>query len=797
MKELVRIILYNLGITLLYIIAGKLGLTLAFVNASATAIWPPTGIALAAFLLFGYIVIPAIFFVAFFVNLLTAGTIATSIGIALGNTLEGMVGAYLVKKFCNGLYAFDSVWDIFKFTFFAAILSTMISADIGVTTLILGSLASWSDFTSIWLTWWLGDMGGALIIAPFLLVWGRDPQFNINFKRVLHLLISLISLFIVTMIVFTGILPYPYLCIPIAVWLALWFGQKGATCATIITAAITIFYTLHGQGPFATASSINHSLILLQLFLGIFSLTGLTFGATVLACRISEKALMSHERRFKALIENSFDGVVLIDATSKIIYASPSVKRVLDYTPEELIGKTGFDLVVPEHRNMTMRELAKLVLKPGGIVTVEYQTIRKDKKIIWVEATGTNLLFEPSVNAVVVNFHDITEKQIAKETIFREKLEDEAMLNSIGDGIIATDSKGRIAVVNKVTCETLGWKERELIGRLIVDAVAIENEFGKILPENLRPITKVLSLGKKIVTSRTNYYIRRDKTKFPVRITVTPITVDNKLVGAIEVFHDITKEKEIDRMKDEFISMASHELRTPITAIKGYLSMILHGDYGPVNDGLKKPLENIAVSTHRQIILINDLLDVSRLQTGRIDFRLTNFAINSLLEEIINSLQPLARQKGIQINAESKQELSARGDIEWVRHILNNLIGNALKFTDQGKITLTYHQDHNLIHIAVTDTGTGIDPADHGKLFEKFAQLKTHKLNRPVGSGLGLYLSRQLANKMGGDVKLKKSSPGQGSTFALILPRADTDAASKIKSNFEQTTQIAFNDETG
>src|SRR5882762_4218078 len=143
-----------------YFIAGKLGLRLAFFNQSATAVWPPTGIAFALLLFLGYWAWPAIFVGAFLVNLTTAGTILTSLGIALGNTLEAVIAVYCIKKFSRGLHTFDSISDIFKFTFFAAILSTAVSATIGVSTLLLGGLANVNTILPTCITWWMGDMGG-------------------------------------------------------------------------------------------------------------------------------------------------------------------------------------------------------------------------------------------------------------------------------------------------------------------------------------------------------------------------------------------------------------------------------------------------------------------------------------------------------------------------------------------------------------------------------------------------------------------------------------------------------------
>lgn len=682
-NSLFKTLLLNVCIFIIYSLAGKVGLSFASVNPSATAIWPPTGIALACLIIFGYRVIPAIFLGAFVVNLTTAGSVTTSLGIALGNTLEGVVGAYLVNRFANGVHAFSNVLDIFKFVFLAAIISTTVSADIGFTTLLLGKLTTLNDFLPVWSTWWLGDASGNLIIAPLILVWARSSKIHVFFKDTIHIMLAFFILLLTTWLIFTDNLPYAYILIPIGVWIAFWFGRRGATVATLIISSIAIFCTIHGIGPFTISHTVNDSLVLLQVFLSILSITSLTFATLVHTIRKGERALASHEARFRAIIEKSFDAVVLIEADSNILYATPSVKRVLGYEPEELIGFTGFNLVAPIDRPFTMRTLAKLALKPGATITIEYRVLKKDKSIIRVEATGTNLLFDPEINAVVVNFRDITEKKLLEENILREKTEDEAMLASIGDGIIATDHTGKITMINKSAGDALGWNERNLLGRQITEAIPMEDDTGKKVPIEERPITKVLSQQRKIVTSRIYYYIKKDGSKFPVRFRVTPIEIDQKIVGIIEVFQDITREKEVDRMKDEFISMASHELRTPMTAINGLLSMIFHGDYGPINEQLKHPLDNIQISAKRQIHLINDLLDVSRLQSGKIDIVLSDFSLKQILEETVKAIMPIAQQKKLELLLKDKEDISVFADPEWSKHIINNLLGNALKFTDK------------------------------------------------------------------------------------------------------------------
>ncbi len=158
-------------LTLFYFVAGKFGLSLAFVHANASPVWPPTGIAFAAFLVLGSRAWPAILVGAFLVHVTTAGSVATSIGIAIGNTLEGYLGAELVKRFANGRNVFDRSRDAFKFVLLAALFSTTVSATIGVTSLTLAGYALWRDYGSIWFTWWLGDAVGALIVGPILVLW--------------------------------------------------------------------------------------------------------------------------------------------------------------------------------------------------------------------------------------------------------------------------------------------------------------------------------------------------------------------------------------------------------------------------------------------------------------------------------------------------------------------------------------------------------------------------------------------------------------------------------------------------
>ncbi len=283
LRDLVKIAV----LAVIYFLSAKFGLKFAFVHASSTAIWPPTGIAIAALLLFGYRLWPGIFIGAFFANVTTAGSILTSLGIATGNTLEGFFAAYLVNNLASGKDFFEKPWDIFKYVILAGIVSTAVSANFGVTSLALGGYASWIDYVPIWLTWWLGDMGGALVLAPFIVILIRKRRLAWVESQYVEAVFVFTCLVLVSLFVFGGIFepitrgyPLEYLVIPFLIWIAIRFGQLESAFGVVVLAAIASVGTLQNLGPFVRANS-NESLLLLQAFLAVASLMSLILSALV------------------------------------------------------------------------------------------------------------------------------------------------------------------------------------------------------------------------------------------------------------------------------------------------------------------------------------------------------------------------------------------------------------------------------------------------------------------------------------------------------------------------------------
>ena len=270
-----------------YLVAGKLGLKLAFVNASVTPVWPCTGIAVAAFLTFGYRAWPAILAGAFLVNSTTAGSLITSLGIAAGNTLEGVAGCYLINRFANGRRVFEHAQDIFTFAFLAGMVSTTLSATIGVTTLALAGFADWARYGAIWSTWWLGDAVGTVVVTPLALLWWENPRLHWTRRQFIELTFLFAGLFLACWIVFGGRFhstlknyPLEFLCVPFLIWAAFSFGRRKAATAIAFLAAIATWGTTHGFGPFSRESQ-NTSLLLLQAFVGIMAITIMALAAEV------------------------------------------------------------------------------------------------------------------------------------------------------------------------------------------------------------------------------------------------------------------------------------------------------------------------------------------------------------------------------------------------------------------------------------------------------------------------------------------------------------------------------------
>jgi len=343
------------ALIVVYFVAGKLGLALAFFNASATPVWPPTGIALAALLILGLRAWPAVLVGAFLVNVTTTGHVPSSIGIAAGNALEAVAGAWLVGHFAGGRRAFDRARDVFKFALFGAVIATALSATIGVACLSFAHLARPDDVGSIWLTWWFGDAVGALVVTPVLLLWTAKPLRPWKERRALEGAFLFALLLGVGGVVFGGLLPalsqnYPleFVCLPLLLWAAFRLGRRDAALASLLLSAVAIWGTLAGLGPFKRDSR-NESLLLLQAFIGVVALTTTALAAVVAERRRIQESLALLE----SAVDTAAEGIFILTpdrsrGMPRVTFVNEGFRRITGLSAEDVLGEPATVLPLAE-----------------------------------------------------------------------------------------------------------------------------------------------------------------------------------------------------------------------------------------------------------------------------------------------------------------------------------------------------------------------------------------------------------------------------------------------------------------
>jgi len=341
------------------------------------------------------------------------------------------------------------------------------------------------------------------------------------------------------------------------------------------------------------------------------------------------------------------------------------------------------------------------------------------------------------------------------------------MLSSIHNlplGFLMVDVGKRMTVINAIAKDLLGHKTDQdnlkELKNILADKIDLDKYLEKCGIEKKRFVASDVEYKGKIL-----------------QIMLSPILTEGAesvCIGIVALIQDITEAKVLERSKDEFFSIASHELRTPLTAIRGNTSMILEYYAEAIKEPeLKSMIDDVHESSIRLINIVNDFLNLSRLEQGRMSFDIKVFDINELIPETIKEYDVTSSRKNLSIDyIPAKNKLNVVGDTDKVRQVLVNLVGNAIKFTSKGRIKIDVEVMPKYTKVLVTDTGRGISPAQQNLLFRKFQQAGESLFTRDTagGTGLGLYISRMMIEGMGGKLELEKSEEGKGSVFSFTLP---------------------------
>jgi PAS domain S-box-containing protein len=353
-----------------------------------------------------------------------------------------------------------------------------------------------------------------------------------------------------------------------------------------------------------------------------------------------------------------------------------------------------------------------------------------------------------------------------------QKARIEALVVSIGEGVVAIDKVGKILLLNAIAEGALWWRSDKVTDVPVYSAFQMEDEKEKVVRQEAWPIWEAINGRKTVTTPAPNkpFYLRRkDGGRFPVKMTVSPVITGEGVIGAIVTFADITDEVEFDRRKSEFISIASHELRSPSTAIRFMADMLSKGNFGQLNEKQQEWADKLRVATDNLSELVEQLLNISRIEAG--------VKLTPRENDAAAFLDDLARQSEA-VLMQKKQTMSLkRGDLPklvfdsfMIGEVLKNFISNASKYSPEGaEVVLSAVHGGNEIVFAVTDKGMGIPKADHGRMFSKFFRASNAMDSQIRGTGLGLYFCRTAVEKHGGRIGFD-SEEGKGSTFWFTLP---------------------------
>jgi PAS domain S-box-containing protein len=475
------------------------------------------------------------------------------------------------------------------------------------------------------------------------------------------------------------------------------------------------------------------------------------------------------EAQFRNLLESTPDAIIMVNVTGRIVLVNSQAEKVFGYARAQLVGKP-VEMLLPDrfrvahnaHRARFFGQPRTRTMGPG----LELYGLRSNGEQFPVEISLSPLVTEEGT-MVMSAVRDVSERQKA-ELKFR------GLLEAAPDAIVIVGRDGNIALINSQTERMFGYQRAELLGRP-VEVLVPERYRGKHAAHRSgffsQPRARAMGAGLEL------FGLRRDGSEFPVEISLSPLETEEGLFVSSAI-RDATARKryeqglhEANRLKSVFLANMSHELRTPLNAIIGFSEFLIDEKAGALNDKQKEYLTDVLSSGRHLLQLINDVLDLSKVEAGRMEVRAEPFSVRQAIEEVCTGTASMATSKKIAVErriAEALDQVTL--DRQKFIQVLYNLLSNALKFSDEGaSVRVSARQRDGSLELSVRDTGIGIRPEDREKLFVEFQQLDAGSTRRFEGTGLGLALTKKLVEVQGGSIGVE-SERGQGSTFTVLLP---------------------------
>jgi PAS domain S-box-containing protein len=826
-----------------YFISARLSLFLAFEGTNASPVWPPTGVALAAVLIAGYRVTPGIFTGAFLANIFAlkgmgfslSASIITSFFTAFGNSLEASAGAYLIRRYNGGSYPFDNTKSIFNFVVFGALLSTLISATAGVTSY-CAAIDNWVVFPSVWLTWWLGDTTGVLLFTPFLVSLTKWKSLDWGKSKTIEFFAMFLLLGFISYIVFAWKYPANFLIIPVLLWGILRFDVFETSLSVVFVSGLAVAGTMRTANTLS-GEALNKTFLYIQSYLGVISATALFLSVVVRGQKLSRKELLAANKFNDTIIDSIPGAFYVLDKKGRLVRWNSVLGNLNNLTPDDERGLDSLKNIHEDDKELISAKIAETFEK--GVSEAEARIITKDglrhflftgRRIDadgppYIVGTGIDITERKSaqfrLEEYKKNLEDIVKERTAQLTGINETLLFEIKERKKIEGILTESEKkyrdlvegansvilrwtkdGCITFINRFAQKFFGYSEEEILGKNII---------GTIVPgvestgRNLASLMGSLIKDPKAYAVNENENIKKNGERVWIAWTNTPILdQEDQIIEVLSVGNDITRLKvaedrlkstldeleiakehaeESDRLKSAFLATMSHELRTPLNSIIGFTGIILQGYVGPLNDEQIKQLNMVKNSANHLLSLINDVLDISKIEAGQLQVSLQPFHLRDLVEKAVEYSRPAADKKSLSLSVSISPDVAiVVSDYRRVEQILLNLLSNAIKFTEHGNIGVECLKADSFVQISVSDSGIGIKEEDMNKLFKAFQQVDAGTTRRYDGTGLGLHICQKLTELLNGRI-WATSIWGIGSTFSFTLPNEKDGHETKNSNN--------------
>ncbi|HKY73941.1 MAG TPA: PAS domain S-box protein, partial [Patescibacteria group bacterium] len=477
-----------------------------------------------------------------------------------------------------------------------------------------------------------------------------------------------------------------------------------------------------------------------------------------------EQRIKKSEERFRKLVQNSADVVQLVNRDGVILYVSPSVTHVLGYQPEEMVHRPSSDFIHPDDMVLIHERTQQFLQGALTIPGFQHRIKHKNGHWMWVESIAQNQLAEPGIEAILVNYHDITERKLAEDKLNNEREWFKALIQNSNDVFELVGKDMRAKYVSPAVTRLFGFSQEEFLGGLLGTRVHPDEQ------ERVREeIEDLIQHPGKVITVEHRVH-HKDGRWIWIEVTAANGFANPSVEAIILNFHRINERHEVQERENQFVLLASHQLRTPLTSVRWYGELLL-GKANELPVELREYIAEIVHSNERMIHLVSSLLNVSRAERSPFSVTPTEVDVISLIKDVVKEAEVLTKKNHVTIKEHYSPSIGTMMiDRDLLFMIVSNLLSNAIKYNKEyGNVDIALTEKESMIELAISDTGPGISDEEKDKIFNKLFRTDNARLIDPDGAGLGLYIVKLILDRIGGSIVVKSTE--KGSTFTVILPR--------------------------